>query len=65
MMTNMKRLPVLAALVLSLMIASCDSGFEEMNVKSNTGQPDRPQFQVDQYSTSNKWGTLRKTGGPI
>ena len=46
MMTNMKRLPVLAALVLSLMIASCDSGFEEMNVNPTQASQIDPNFKL-------------------
>ena len=46
MMTNMKRLPVLAALVLSLMIASCDSGFEEMNVNPTQANQIDPNFKL-------------------
>ncbi|MCY3595088.1 MAG: SusD/RagB family nutrient-binding outer membrane lipoprotein [Rhodothermaceae bacterium] len=45
-MTKLNRLSIAAALCLSLLIASCDSGFEEMNVNPTQASQIDPNFKL-------------------
>ena len=45
-MTKLNRLSIAAALCLSLLIASCDSGFEEMNVNPTQASQVDPNFKL-------------------